>query len=104
LDIVAHTDFEGAASKMGEKNERASSAAGDHDMVPCDGWRTTSNAAGLAEQVGQEGQLRPSGLMVGFVVVSDDHPTRARGEDGGTEADEVLGRLGCNGSSPTPRG
>jgi hypothetical protein len=57
LHLVACGHFDGAVAKVGEKNETAHIPDGDHDVVPGDGWRATSDAVALAEQLEPNGQL-----------------------------------------------
>jgi hypothetical protein len=69
---LANTHLHAIATQVSQEYVGTDRGYRDDDIVPGDGGRSCSHASALSQHVREKGQLRSSGFVVGFTVVSDD--------------------------------
>jgi len=71
-----------------------------HDVISREADSASSESAGLAESIGNQGELGSPGFMIRFTVVDEDDSAVGRRKHRLAESDESLGRLGGDEGPP----
>ncbi len=90
LDSLAPFCLHTASLQMGEQHVRAFGSNADHHVVPGESDGAAARSSPLSQHVGDEGEGRASGRVIGLTVVDEHDPAGHRSEDGAAEPHEDL--------------